>query len=288
MKKVKPHSQNNQNQYKPYLARIIAIEVESAVRDTRTFTLEFLNDAARKQFQYLPGQFAELSVAGAGEAPISITSSPTQPHPEFCIKRMGVVTRAIHNLALGDTIGVRGPYGNTFPLETMEGKNIIFVAGGIGLAPLRSLIIYMLDAQHRNRYKDITIIYGARSPGDLLFKRDLKQWAERQDVKYHETVDKADETYTGKEGFVPQLLEEVAPKPANAIALTCGPPIMIKFVLQGLTKLGFTPDQIITTLEMRMKCGIGKCGRCNIGPYYVCIDGPVFSYRQILGMPQEY
>ena len=288
MNKVKPHSQKNQNQYKPSLARIIAIEVESAVRDTRTFTLEFLDDAAREQFQYLPGQFAELSIAGAGEAPISITSSPTQPHPEFCIKRMGVVTRAIHNLSVGDTIGVRGPYGNTFPLETMEGKNIIFVAGGIGLAPLRSLIIYMLDAQHRSRYKDITIIYGARSPGDLLFKRDLKQWAERQDVVYHETVDKADETYRGKEGFVPQLLEEVAPKPANAIALTCGPPIMIKYVLQGLTKLGFTPDQIITTLEMRMKCGIGKCGRCNIGPYYVCIDGPVFSYRQILGMPQEY
>jgi len=248
MKKVKPHSQKNQNQYKPSLSRIIAIEIESAVKDTRTFTLEFLDDPARKQFQYLPGQFVELSVAGAGEAPISITSSPTQPHPEFCIKRMGVVTRAIHNLSVGDTIGVRGPYGNTFPLETMEGKNIIFVAGGIGLAPLRSLIIYMLDAQHRNRYKDITIIYGARSPGDLLFKRDLKQWAERQDVTYH----------------------------------------VIKFVLQGLTKLGFTPDQIITTLEMRMKCGIGKCGRCNIGPYYVCIDGPVFSYRQILGMPQEY
>jgi sulfhydrogenase subunit gamma (sulfur reductase) len=276
------------NPYKPYLARIIRIEVESAVRDTRTFTLEFLDDSAREKFQYLPGQFAELSIAGIGEAPISITSSPTQTHAEFCIKRIGLVTRAIHNLSVGDTIGVRGPYGNTFPLEAMEGKNIIFVAGGIGLAPLRSLINYMLDSQHRSRYKEIVIIYGARSPGDLLFKRELKQWAERKDVEYHETVDKADETYSGKEGFVPQLMEEVAPNPTNAIALTCGPPIMIKFVLQGLTRLGFTPDQIITTLEMRMKCGIGKCGRCNIGRYYVCIDGPVFSYKQILEMPQEY
>jgi len=268
--------------------RIIKITEESAVRDTRTFELEWIEAEHGARFKHLPGQFAELSIFGAGEAPISITSSPTQPNLQFCIKRMGLVTTAIHQRQAGDVIGVRGPYGNCFPLEAMEGKNVLFVAGGIGLAPLRSVINSLLDASNRERYADVTILYGARSPGDLLFKEELEQWGERTDVHYHETVDRADDGYAGRVGFVPALLDELAPSPADTIALTCGPPIMIKFVMEGLTKLGFTPDQIITTLEMRMKCGIGKCGRCNIGHQYVCIDGPVFSYEQLLAMPREY
>lgn len=276
------------NPYRPWPARIIKITDESEVRDTRTFELEWVDAGHGKKFQYLPGQFAELSMCGSGEAPISITSSPTQPNLQFCIKRMGAVTTAIHHCGIGDVIGVRGPYGNTFPLEDFRGKNIVFIGGGIGLAPLRSLIGYMLDESHRKDYKDVMILYGARSPGDLLFKYDLKTWEEREDVNYQETVDKATGDYQGREGFVPALLEEIAPSPENAMAVTCGPPIMIKFVMQGLTKLGFEPNQIITTLEMRMKCGIGKCGRCNIGKYYVCIDGPVFSYEQLKDMPKEY
>jgi len=277
-----------QNPYKPCPMRIKKITVESDVKDTRTFELEWVNAEDGKRFQYLPGQFAEVSIFGAGEAPISITSSPTQPNLQFCIKKMGVVTTAIHNSSVGHILGVRGPYGNTFPLDKFKGQNVIFIAGGIGLAPLRSLISYMLDASHRKDYKDIAILYGARTPGDLLFKYDLKEWGQRKDAKYYETVDKAVGDYKGRVGFVPALLDQVAPSPKDAMAITCGPPIMIKFVLQGLTKLGFKPDQIVTTLEMRMKCGIGLCGRCNIGRYYVCIDGPVFTYQQLMNMPKEY
>jgi NAD(P)H-flavin reductase len=276
------------NPYVPRPARIVNILVESDARDTRTFELEWIHRGDADRFHYRPGQFAELSIFGAGEAPISITSSPTQRNLQFCIKRMGVVTTAIHQRQVGDVIGVRGPYGNTFPVEDFRGKNVVFVAGGIGLAPLRSVITYLLDPANRGDYGDITILYGARSPGDLLFKYDLCAWGDRPDVQYHETVDRAAGGYTGRVGFVPALVSEIAPSPANTVALTCGPPIMIKFVLQGLTKLGFAPAQIITTLEMRMKCGIGKCGRCNIGHHYVCIEGPVYSYEQLLAMPQEF
>jgi len=276
------------NPYLPWPARIVKITEESANRDTRTFELEWVHPEHDAAFNHQPGQFAELSIYGAGEAPISITSSPTQPNLQFCIKQMGVVTTAIHQREVGDIIGVRGPYGNSFPLAAMEGKKALFVAGGIGLAPLRSVINYILDRSNRARYADVTILYGARSPGDLLFKEELKAWGERNDVGYYETVDAATEGYSGRVGFVPALLDEVAPSPEETVALTCGPPIMIKYVMEGLTRLGFRPDQIITTLEMRMKCGIGKCGRCNIGRHYVCIDGPVFSYEQLLAMPREY
>ena len=276
------------NPYEPRPMKIIKITDESEVKDTRTYELEWVNPEDDKAFNQLPGQFAELSIYGYGEAPISITSSPTQPNLQFCIKRMGVVTTAIHHCNVGDIIGVRGPYGNTFPLERFKGQKVIFIAGGIGLAPLRSLINYMLHESHRKDYKDITILYGARSPGDLLFKYELKDWGERSDVEYLETVDRAAGEYKGRVGFVPALLDELAPSPEDAMAVTCGPPIMIKFVLQSLIKLGFPPDRIITTLEMRMKCGIGKCGRCNIGKYYVCIDGPVFTCEQLMNMPKEY
>jgi sulfhydrogenase subunit gamma (sulfur reductase) len=276
------------NPYEPWPARIIKITVESEARDTKTFEMEWVEAEHAEKFKHRPGQFAELSIFGAGEAPISITSSPTQPNLQFCIKQMGVVTTAIHERGIGDVIGIRGPYGNEFPVDKMEGKNVLFIAGGIGLAPLRSVINYLLDPSNRAKYKNVSILYGARSPGDLLFKNELKEWTDRADVEYHETVDRASDGYTGRVGFVPALLEELAPSPQETIALTCGPPIMIKFVMQGLEKLGFEPWQMVTTLENRMKCGIGKCGRCNIGRHYVCIDGPVFTQEQLLAMPQEF
>lgn len=277
-----------ENPYLPHLVEILDIRIESKAKDTRTFVVNFTDSKIKNKFKYKPGQFAELSIAGKGEAPISITSSPLQENIEFCIKRMGVVTKAIHNLKVGDKFGVRGPYGNNFPIEDWKGKNLIYIAGGIGLAPVRSVINTTLHESQRALFNEITIIYGARSFGDLLFKPELKIWNDRSDINYFETVDKASNGYTGKVGFVPSLLSEVAPKPCNAIAITCGPPIMIKYVLENLMKLGFEPKQIYTTLEMRMKCGIGKCGRCNIGNKYVCIDGPVFSLEELNNMPKEY
>ena len=284
---MKSHALNNP--YVPHLAVIRKIVIESDSRDTKTFDVTIDDEEARREFSYMPGQFAELSVLGYGEAPISITSSPTQGETlQFCIKRMGVVTAAIHGLGEGEKIAIRGPYGNTFPVEMMKGKDIVFVAGGIGLAPLRSLINYMLDESNRKDFKDIAIFYGARTPGDLLFKYDLDEWEKRGDVRYHVTVDKGDDSWKGNVGVVPTILKEAAPDSSNAVALTCGPPIMIKFVLKELIGLGFKDQDIITTLEMRMKCGIGKCGRCNIGHLYVCKDGPVFSLADLNKMPMEY
>jgi NAD(P)H-flavin reductase len=180
---------------------------------------------------------------------------------------------------VGDQIGVRAPLGNCFPYHEMKGKNILFVGGGIGLAPLRTLILFMLD--NRQDYKEITIIYGARSAPDLCYKDELRQWGERPDVNLILTVDANSPGAPIREGFVPTVLNEVAPKPADTVAVTCGPPIMIKYVLQNLAALGFGAEEVITTLEARMKCGVGLCGRCNLGSHYICKDGPVFSLAKL-------
>lgn len=275
--------------YMPDIAVIKEIIKETDVNDVKTFRVVFKDDPQMEHFSYRPGQFAEVSVFGVGEAPISITSSPTQKgYLEFAVKKAGVVTTALHYSQEGDVIGIRGPYGNWFDVESMVGKNLIFIGGGIGLAPLRSLINYTLDESNRSKFGDIIIIYGARSPGDLVFKWELEKWAKREDVKFYVTVDRGDNSWDGMVGFVPDVLMKVAPSPDNAVSITCGPPIMIKFVIANLEKLGFAPRDIVTTLEMKMKCGIGKCGRCNIGSKYVCKDGPVFTWEQLKTMPQEY
>lgn len=273
------------NPYLPYLARIEHIRQETP--DTKTFRAVILDETAHKNFDYKPGQFQMVSVFGVGEAPFCLTSSPTRRQfIEFSVKKMGVVTTALHSLSEGAIVGIRGPLGNYFPYEEMEGKNIVFIGGGIGLAPLRSLIQFCLD--NRNKYGDITIIYGARSSDDLCFKDELKEWAEAERTKVFLTIDRQDGKWDGHIGFVPPYVLEISPVPENAYAVTCGPPIMIKFTIENLLKLGFPPERIITTLEMRMKCGIGKCGRCNVGPKYVCLDGPVFSYAELGQLPSEY
>jgi len=258
--------------------------------DVKTFRLAPV-DVADGSWHHVfdSGQFGLFSVFGQGEAPFGLASSPTQTgYIECSIKRQGKVTDAFHALAEGDHVGYRGPYGRGFPFEELKRKNVVFVGGGIGLAPLRSLIWNCLD--NRADFGDLTVVYGARSTSDLVYKRELNQWLAREDMQTVLTVDPGgqDEAWRGHVGFVPSVLEEVAPAIDNTLVVTCGPPIMIKFVVQSLLKLGFDAEQIITSLEMKMKCGIGKCGRCNIGHLYVCKDGPVFTYAELKDLPDEY
>jgi NAD(P)H-flavin reductase len=275
------------NVYQPYLMRIASIIEETP--DVRTFRLEFINESEGKNFKFNAGQFGEYSVFGEGESTFCIASSPTRDgYIECTFRKVGRVTKALASREVGDTIGFRGPYGNIFPIDQWKGKSLLFVTGGIALPPLRCVIWNSLDL--RDNFKDITIVYGARSVQDLVYKHELEEWGKRGDVKLITTVDPGGETkeWKGEVGFVPVVLEKASPLSANTIALLCGPPIMIKLTLPILTKLGFSPENIFTTLENRMKCGIGKCGRCNVGKYFVCKDGPVFTFAQVNQLPPEY
>lgn len=270
------------NIYLPHLATIT--EIEAQTPDTTMLRVTLDDPTLAQSFTYRPGQFAELSIFGVGECPISIASTPTRKgFLEFCVRAVGQVTNALHELDVGSKIGVRGPYGNPFPLSELEGRNLLFIGGGIGLAPLRSLINYVLD--NRDHYGEVELIYGARSPQDLAFKDELKLWGEQEGVTVYLTVDRGDERWRGPVGFVPSFLREIAPSPQEKVAFTCGPPIMIKLVMEALEEMGFPPDHMVTTLEMKMKCGVGKCGRCNIGSRYICRDGPVFTLEQLKALP---
>jgi len=268
------------NVYVPHIAVIEKIVDETY--DTKTFHFNFKDEKLGQEFTFESGQFGEYSVFGVGEATFCISSSPTRKDRLECsVRRVGKVTNAMHRLGVGAEIGFRGPFGNSFPLDFLEGKNLVFVAGGIGLAPLRSLIWNVID--NRDKYKNIDIIYGARTPADLCFTYDLDTWSKDKSLNMVTTIDREHEDWTGRVGLVPRVLEEIAPSAKDAVAVVCGPPIMIRFTFPVLEKLGFTPEHMITTLEKRMKCGIGKCGRCNIGNIYVCRNGPVFTFAQIQG-----
>jgi NAD(P)H-flavin reductase len=254
--------------------------------DVTTFRVTIDGSDGAGKFEYKSGQFAEVSLLGVGEAPISITSSPTRSETiEFSIRRVGELTNALHELKPMDKIGIRGPFGNFFPLEEMKGQNLLIIGGGIGLAPLRSVILNVFD--NRAKYGKIDIIYGARSPQDLVFTSEYEEWQEVDNTRLHLTVDRGDEKLKGNVGLVPTFLKEIKPSPENTTGITCGPPIMIKFVIEALHELGFSSEHIITTMERRMKCGVGKCGRCNIGNKYVCLDGPVFTLKQLKEMPSD-
>jgi sulfhydrogenase subunit gamma (sulfur reductase) len=280
----------NDNPYLPYPVRIEEIITETDDYNLKSFKLVFLNEEHGQLFHYIPGQFCEISIAGKGEIPIGIASSPTETgFLLFTVNKAGVVTRYLHNMKEGDMVGVRGPLGNWFPWETMEGKNVVVIGGGFAFTTLRSSIVYMLHPDNRGKFKDITVVYGARSPGLLLYKKELWEWEKRDDVKVHITVDATDDPeWQYNVGFVPTITEQKIITSENTYALVCGPPIMIKFTQPVLEKVGFMPEQIIMSLEMRMKCGIGICGRCNIGDKYVCKDGPVFSLAQLNELPNEY
>lgn len=267
---------------------------EVDTNDIKTFRLTFLNKEDEENFKYTPGQFGELSIYGKGESPIGIASSPTEPgYVEFTVQRAGaiipgLVTAALHDMDEGAQIGLRGPLGNSWPLEFLENKNIVVVGGGFAFTTLRSLINYMLHKDNRKRFGDITVVYGARTPGLLLYKDEIAAWEKRDDIKTIITVDKGDANWKGREGFVPAVCKETAPSPQNAVAVICGPPIMIKFTLPVFFELGFSKENILTSLEMRMKCGVGKCGRCNVGSQYVCKDGPVFSLAELDELPRDF
>ena len=275
------------NPYQPWLATIDDIREEvGGVRPIKTFRLKFQDKNIQNNFTYLPGQCTMISLLGQGECFFAISSSPTKKdYIEVSVMKLGKVTTAFHECEPGDVVGVRGPYGNNFDVDGWQGKNLVFIGGGIGQAPLRSLINYVVD--NRKKYGKLDVIYGARSSKDLSYKQEFAELEKRKDVDVHLSIDVAEDSWKKFVGFVPNNLLEVKPLPKNSIAITCGPPIMIKFVIQNLEKLGFTDDQIFTTLEMRMKCGIGKCGRCNIGNLYVCKDGPVFSYQQLKNIQGE-
>ncbi len=274
------------NLYQPHLMRVTERIVETP--DTTTLRLEFQDSAVAQSFRFQVGQFAEYSVFGEGECTFCIASAPTRlPLIECSFKSVGKVTAALAGLDVGDTMGFRGPYGNAFPLDEWKGSNLLFIAGGIGLAPVRCVIQNALD--RREDFGDITIVYGARSVSDLVYKGELEQWSQRDDVRCVQTVDPGGETpdWTGKVGFVPTVLDEVAPAADNTYAIICGPPIMIKFTLPVLAKHGLPNERVFTTLENRMKCGLGKCGRCNIGRVYVCKDGPVFTATEVAELPPD-
>lgn len=282
------------NPYIPMPVEISKIIDEVDTHDIKTFRFTFLNKEDEQNFLYLPGQFAELSIYGKGESPIGIASSPTEPgYVEFTVQRAGsivpgLVTSALHDMEEGGRIGLRGPLGHPWPIDFLEGKNLVVVGGGFAFTTLRSLVNYMLHKENRARFGEITVIYGARTPGLLLYKDELAAWEKRYDIKTVITVDKGDETWKGRQGFVPAVCKEVAPSPANTVAVICGPPVMIKFTLPVFFELGFSKENILTSLEMRMKCGIGKCGRCNVGYKYVCSDGPVFSLAELEELPRDF
>jgi sulfhydrogenase subunit gamma (sulfur reductase) len=275
------------NLYMPYLMRIEKITFEAP--GVKTFLLKFVNEEEQNRFAFKAGQFGEYSVYGVGESTFCIASSPTRKgYIECTFRQTGKVTNALSDCEVGSIIGFRGPYGNTLPIDEWKGKSLLFIAGGIALPPMRCVIWNALDL--RDNFKDVTIIYGAKTVNDLVYKHELDDWESRKDVKLIKTVDPGGESpdWKGEIGFVPTIVEKVAPSSVNTIAIICGPPIMIKFTLPVLAKLGFADDDIYTTLENRMKCGFGKCGRCNVGKYYVCKDGPVFTAAQLKELPDEY
>ncbi len=273
-----------------YLPELVTIEdIIDEAPDVMTFRLVFKDEARRDSFEFKTGQFGLYSALGLGESTFCIASPDTRKGYIQCtFRKSGRVTGALAALSIGDTMGFRGPYGNAFPIEEWKGKNLVFVAGGIGLPPVRSVIWSCLDK--REDFGDITIVYGSRSVADLVYKTELAHWEERGDINLVQTVDPGGETpeWKGKVGFVPTIVTETAPKADNTIAVICGPPIMIKFTLSALEELGFSDEAVYTTLENKMKCGVGKCGRCNVGDIYVCKEGPVYTAAEVKQMYNDF
>ena len=262
--------------YLPEPARIVKTQQLTAME--KLFTVEFVSG---RSMGHQPGQFVEVSVLGVGEAPFVVSSSPSRSNGifELCIRKAGDLTGVIHTKKAGDLLGVRGPFGRAFPMDKFRGKDILFAPGGMGLPPARSVINQVLD--ERGRYGRVIILYGARNPSELLFKDELAKWGQRDDVELHVTVDRPDDDWTGNVGVITTLFSKISIYPRNTVAITIGPPIMYRFVLMELLGKGIPESNIWLSLERRMKCGVGKCGHCQINDLYTCQSGPCFSYAEI-------
>lgn len=281
--KVVNKTNQTKNPFLPEPARIV--RMYPLTEDVKFFQVRLVDIEKSLSFQYRPGQFAMISVLGAGEAPFSISSTPSRPGLlEFCIRQTGTVTRAIFNLKENDLIGVRGPYGNGFPIEKMEGKDILIVMGGLGAAPLRSVLLYCLD--NRDLFGRVILLHGAKRPTEMIFLQEFLDLKKRSDLECYLTVDQDDTgQWVDNVGVVTTLFPQLKEiNPNQTVALVCGPPVMYKFVIQELLKLNIPKDQILMTLERRMKCGVGKCGHCAIDYIYTCLDGPVFTYWDVIHM----
>jgi len=275
----------NPNPMLPYLGRLTAVCDLAA--EIKLLRVE-MTDGGQEAFRdYQPGQFAFISALGLGEAPFGIANSAQRgPELEFAVARLGSVTTGLHELGPGDMVGVRGPLGNAFPMERFKGRNLLVLGGGIGGAPLRPVIQHVLD--QRADYGRLTILWAARTPSLLVFTDEYDAWRAAPDTFLHLTVDRAEAAWGGEVGLITELLRKLAPVPRNAVAITCGPPIMIRNTTRLLAEMGFPDEDSYVTLEARMHCGLGKCGRCNLGEKLVCTDGPVFDMQQVGHLLESY
>lgn len=272
------------NPYLPMPATVAEVIQETG--NIKTLRVVLDDAEAMRSFHYEPGQVGQLSVFGAGESTFVINSPPSQKeYLQFSVMQAGEVTAAIHRLSPGDKVGVRAPLGNFFPYADWKGKDIFFVGGGIGMAPIRTILLHVLE--NRADYGKVSLLYGARTPRDMAYSYETEDWLRREDLDCTLCIDAPFEGWEHKVGLIPHVLLELNPSPENCVAVLCGPPVMIKFTVQALEKLRFAPENIVTTLEKRMKCGIGICGRCNIGGRYVCVDGPVFTWQELQNLPPE-
>lgn len=271
------------NPYRPHRARITSIV--DLTDNEKLFELRLISEESREEFSHSAGQFVEVSIFGVGEAPISISSAPSkQGFIELCVRRAGDVTGALHDMRCGDIIGIRGPFGRGFPFEQMKGSDVLLVAGGLGIAPLKSLINHIHDERHA--FGNVTILYGSRTPSEILFRRQFEMWQHRDDFNMILTVDQADDTWTGEVGLVTRLFDRIDVDPSNTYGAICGPPVMYKYVIAEMRKKSIDADRIYVSFERRMKCGVGKCGHCGVGHQYACVDGPVFNYWEAMNLQE--
>ena len=266
-----------------YLPQLATVKQTSLMNKTELYLRLSMDDGP---FEYIPGQFVEVSIAGIGEAPITIASSPTQKDGfELVVRKIGNVTNAIHKLKVGDKLGIRGPYGKgTYPVQEAKGKKVVFICGGIGLVPQRSFINYVLD--NRANYGNVTILLGTKCFEQRFLHSEIDAWCKRKDLKFLETLDRGHDCWKGSVGVVTTLIPMIESELASAVISVCGPPVMYKFVLMALADYDVPRRNIFLNLERKMKCGVGKCGHCQINHSYVCMDGPVFRYSDLAGMPE--
>ena len=278
----------NSKQRLQHVDKTFKAEIINIIRLTemeKLFQIRICDETARSRFRFLAGQFVMLEVPGVGEVPISISSSPTNTgYIELCIRKAGTVTNLLHKAVRGAKVGLRGPFGTHFPMTQMKGHDVLLIAGGLGLAPLRAPIFHAI--QNRSDYADVHILYGTKDPSQLLFDYQYEKWRRIDDVKLSIIVEKPDDAWKGEGGMITKLLDKLTIRPQNTYAIVCGPPVMFKFVCNRLSQAGVPMDRMFVSLERRMHCGMGKCCRCNIGSTYTCVDGPVFDYWSVMNLKE--